>query len=197
MSAILAEKLYSPEEYLAIERAAECKSEYADGRIHAMSGASRRHSLIVSNINRNLGNQLVDRPCEVHMADMRVKAALARSYRYPDVAVVCGQAELEDQHVDTLLNPTLLVEVLSPSTEASDRGGKFAEYRSIPSLREYLLVAQDQARIERYVRQGEGWYLTVAEGLDASAALDSIDCRLELREVYRRVLDGEPVPEEA
>lgn len=189
MSAILAERLYSPEEYLALERAAEYKSEYSNGRIYAMAGASLRHSLIVSNINRNLGNQLLDRPCAVYMGDLRVKAALARSYRYPDVTVVCGQPELEDQHFDTLLNPTLLIEVLSPSTEASDRGDKFAEYQRISALREYLLVAQDRPRIDHYTRLDAGWLLTVAEGLDATLPLEAIGCVLELREVYRRVLD--------
>jgi Uma2 family endonuclease len=189
MSAIISEKLYSPDEYLALERAAEYKSDYVDGRIDAMAGASREPILITFNISRSLGNQLADRPCEVYPSEMRLKPAQARSYRYPDIAVVCGAAEFEDQLSDTLLNPTLIVEVLSPSTEASDRGEKFAEYRRIPHLREYLLVKQDQPRIEHYARQGVGWFLTVAEGLDAILPLDAIGCVLELREVYRRVLD--------
>ncbi len=189
MSAVLAEKLYSAEEYLALERAAEYKSEYADGLIYAMTGVSWEHSLIASNLSRILGNQLLDRPCEIHIADMRVKAALARSYRYPDIAVVCGKPEFEDGHFDTLLNPTLLVEILSPSTEASDRGRKFAEYRGIPSLLEYLLVSQELPRIERYARQAEGWLLTVVEGFDATVKLDAIGCALDLREVYRKVLE--------
>ncbi|MFM8331589.1 MAG: Uma2 family endonuclease [Candidatus Methylumidiphilus sp.] len=189
MSAVIAEKFDSAEEYLALERAADYKSEYVAGCIYAMAGASREHILITFNISRSLGNQLADRPCEIYPTEMRVKPAHARSYRYPDIAVVCGAAEFEDQHTDTLLNPTLLIEVLSPSTEANDRGEKFAEYRRIPSLREYVLVKQDQPRIEHYARQGAGWFLTVAEGLDASVALEAIGCTLELREVYRRVLD--------
>jgi len=189
MSAVLSEKLYSPNEYLALERADEYKSEYVDGRIFAMAGASREHGVIVFNIAGELRNQLKDRPCDAFIADMRVKPAQARSYRYPDIAVVCGPAEFEDRQADTLLNPTVLMEVLSPSTEASDRGEKFAEYRRIPSLREYVLVSQDQARIEHYARQGTGWFLTVAEGFEAVLALEAIGCELSLREVYRRVLD--------
>lgn len=192
MSAILAEKLYSPAEYLALERNAEYKSEYVDGHIYAMTGASREHNVITFNIARELGIQLKDRPCEAYLADMRVKAAQARSYRYPDIAVVCGQPELEDQHFDTLLNPTLIIEILSPSTEANDRGRKFAEYQRISSLREYLLVSQDQARIERYARQDIGWLLTVAEGLDATVNLDAIGATLALREVYHKVLEQPP-----
>ncbi len=189
MSAVIAEKRYSPEEYLILERASACKSEYIDGRICAMTGASRKHGLIVFNLARELGNQLKDRPCEAFIADMRVKAATARNYRYPDIAVVCGAAQFEDPQADTLLNPTLLIEVLSPSTEASDRGEKFAEYQRIASLREYLLVAQDRLRIDHYIRQDVGWLLTVAEGLEARLALDAIGCVLDLREVYWRVVD--------
>jgi Uma2 family endonuclease len=109
---------------------------------------------------------------------------------YPDVAVVCGLPELEDEHGDTLLNPIVLIEVLSPSTEGYDRSGKFANYRKIAALREYLLVAQDQPHIERYVRQGNAWLLTEAEGLEASIALETIGCTLALREVYDKVLNG-------
>lgn len=189
MSAVLAERLYSPEEYLALERAAETKSEYVDGYIYAMTGASRAHNLITLNIGAELHRQLKGRPCEAYLADMRVKAAKARSYRYPDITVVCGQPEFVDPRFDTLINPTVIIEVLSPSTEASDRGRKFAEYRGIPSLREYLLVSQDQPRIERYARQAEGWLLTVAEGLEAKMRLDAIDCALDLAEVYHKALD--------
>ncbi len=189
MSAVLAERLYSPEEYLALERAAETKSEYVDGYIYAMTGASRAHNLVTVNISLRLGNQLLNRPCEIYVADMRVKAATARSYRYPDITVVRGQPEFEDPRFDTLTNPTVLIEVLSPTTEATDRGRKFAEYRGIPSLREYLLVSQDQPRIERYARQAEGWLLTVAEGLEAKVRLEAIDCALDLAEVYHKALD--------
>ncbi len=197
MSAVLTPIHYTVEEYLTLERSASCKSEFHDGQIYAMTGASRKHNLITVNIAREISGQLKKRPCEAYGSDMRVKAAEARSYHYPDLVVVCGTPEFEDAHVDTLLNPTLLIEVLSPSTEAYDRGGKFAHYRKIPTLREYLLVAQDQPSIERYQRQGDVWVLSEAVGLEAVVPLDSIDCVLSLREVYDKVLDdwGAELPE--
>ncbi|TRW95831.1 Uma2 family endonuclease [Candidatus Methylobacter oryzae] len=192
MSAVLTPTYYTAEEYLMLERSAEIKSEFHDGQIYAMTGASREHNLIAFNIGRELGNQLKKRPCEAYLSDMRVKAAEARSYHYPDIVVVCDKPQFEDAHVDTLLNPTLLVEVLSPSTEAYDRGGKFAHYRKIPTLREYLLVTQDRPSIERYLRQGDAWILTEATELDAAIPLQSIDCVLSLREVYDKVSDHWP-----
>ena len=188
MSAVLEKNRYTAEDYLTLERSASSKSEFHDGQILAMTGASRKHNLVSGNIYRELSLQLKKRPCEAYINDMRVKAAQANSYHYPDIAVVCGTPQFEDAQVDTLLNPTLLVEVLSPSTEAYDRGGKFAHYRKIDTLREYLLVL-DQPGIERYVRQGDVWILTEAVGLEASVALESIDCVLSLREVYDKVLD--------
>ena len=189
MSAVLEKNRNTAEDYLTLERSASSKSEFHDGQIFAMTGASRKHNLVSGNIYRELSLQLKKSPCEAYINDMRVKAAQANSYHYPDIAVVCGTPQFEDAQVDTLLNPTLLVEVLSPSTEAYDRGGKFAHYRKIDTLREYLLVAQDQPSIERYVRQGDVWILTEAEGLEASVPLESIDCVLSLREVYDKVLD--------
>lgn len=188
MSAVLTQTHYTVEEYLAFERNAPYKNEFHDGQIYAMTGASRKHNLITINIARELSLQLKKRTCEAYGSDMRVKAAKAHSYHYPDAVVVCGAPEFEDACVDTLLNPTLLVEVLSPSTESYDRGGKFAHYRKIPTLREYLLVAQDQPSIERYVRQEDVWILSEAIGLDATIPLESIDCTLSLREVYGKVL---------
>lgn len=190
MSAVLQQTRYTAEEYLSLERSTSIKSEFHDGQIYAMTGASREHNLISGNIYRELSQQLKNRPCEAYINDMRVKATEARCYHYPDIAVVCGKPEFEDAQVDTLLNPMLLIEVLSPSTEAYDRGGKFAHYRKIPSLREYLLVMQDQPGIERYLRQGEVWILSETLGLEASVALESIDCRLSLREVYDKVFEG-------
>ncbi len=188
MSAVVKQYHYTAEEYLVLERSASIKSEFHDGQVYAMTGASRAHNLIAINIGRELSQQLKKRPCEAYMNDMRVKAAKAGSYHYPDIAVVCGQAEFEDAQADTLLNPTLLVEVLSPSTEAYDRGGKFAHYRKIESLREFLLVMQDQPGIESYLRQGEVWILSEAIGLDETVHLESIDCVLSLREVYDKVM---------
>ncbi len=189
MSAVLTQTRYTAEEYLTLERSSPIKSEFHDGQIYAMTGASRKHNLITVNIAGELRDQLKKRPCEAYGSNMRVKAAESRSYHYPDIVVVCGTPQFEDAHVDTLLNPTLLIEVLSPSTEAYDRGGKFAHYRKIPTLREYLLVSQDQPSVERYVRQGDVWILSEAVGLDAVMPLDSIDCVLSLSEVYDKVLD--------
>lgn len=186
MSAVLAPS-YTADDYLALERSAPYKSEFHVGRIYAMVGASREHNLVSGNVFRELSLQLKNRPCEAYVNDMRVRAAQAKNYYYPDIAVVCGQPELEDDHGDTLLNPTLLVEVLSPSTEAFDRGGKFANYRKIASLREYLLVSTQEPRIEHYVRQGEAWLLTETEGLDATLVLETIGCTLALSEVYGKV----------
>jgi len=191
MSAVLTPTHFTAEEYLTLERSAPTKSEFHDGQIYAMTGASREHNLITFNIAGELRDQLKKRPCEAYINDMRVKSAEARSYHYPDIVVVCGTPQFEDAHVDTLLNPTLLIEVLSSSTEAYDRGGKFAHYRKISTLREYLLVAQDQPSIERYLRQGDVWVLSEALGLDATVPLESINCVLSLREVYDKVLTGE------
>jgi len=194
MSNVLSPKIYTAEEYLALERNAPYKNEFCDGQIFAMTGASRKHNLVAVNIARELSNQLKKRPCEAYLGAMRVKAAQAHSYYYPDVSVVCGKPEFEDTYLDTLLNPTLLIEILSPSTEAYDRGGKFNHYRKIASLQEYLLVAQDQASIERFVRQGDAWLLTEAAGLESTISLESIGCQLSLAEVYDKVaLDSSEV----
>ncbi|PZN80965.1 MAG: hypothetical protein DM484_09155 [Candidatus Methylumidiphilus alinenensis] len=190
MSAIPAKKTYTVEEYLAMERSSlEGKCEFVDGQIFAMVGASREHNLIGVNIASELRTQLKDRPCETYANDMRVKAAEAKGYHYPDIVVVCGKPEFEDGHLDTLLNPTVLVEILSPSTEAYDRGGKFAAYRKIQSLHEYLLVSQAEPFIERYVRQGEAWVLTETAGLEGLVNLDSIGCVLAMNEVYYSVFN--------
>ncbi|MBA3531147.1 MAG: Uma2 family endonuclease [Ardenticatenales bacterium] len=174
--------------YLALERRAETKSEWIDGETVAMVGASREHNLIVANILGELRQQLKGRPCEVYPSDMRVKVPQSKLYTYPDVVVVCGEPQFEDAHVDTLLNPTLLVEVLSDSTESYDRGKKFGYYRTLPSLAEYLLIAQDDYKIEHYVRQPDGkWLLSDAQSLDDTVTLAAVPATLSLREVYDRV----------
>jgi Uma2 family endonuclease len=178
---------YTPEQYLALERHAEFKSEFYDGFLYAMAGASREHNLIASNLNRVIGNQLVDRPCEVYIADMRVAIGPAGPYVYPDVVALCGEPRFLDDQFDTLLNPTVVVEVLSPSSEAHDRGHKFARYRRIASLQEYVVVAQDRAMVERYARRGEDWLLTAWSDLADVLRLDSIGCEVPLREIYARV----------
>lgn len=182
----------SPEEYLARDRLAEIKSEYYDGEIFAMSGGSRAHSLIVVNVTGELNSQLANRPCEVYNSDMRVQVAVSGPYAYPDVTVVCGEAQFADAEVDTLLNPAVIVEVLSPTTEAWDRGGKFERYQQMASLREYVLIAQDRLRVERYARQAEGeWLLTVITRPEGVLSLASIDCELTLADIYRKVTFSE------
>jgi len=189
MPAVIQPIRYTADEYLVFERHAPYKSEFHNGQLFAMTGASRKHNLIAVNIVRELSLQLKKRPCEAYINAMRVQAAEARHYYYPDVAVICGPAQFADNQFDTLLNPTVLIEVLSPSTEAFDRGGKFSDYRKIPSLCQYVLVAQEQPSIECFTRQDKGWVLTEAVGLEVVMPLISIACSLSLREVYDKVLE--------
>ncbi len=183
---------FTASEYLMLERAAEYKNEYIDGDIVAMSGVTRQHDRIAGDVFGELRAQLRDEPCDVFTSDMRVKNLVTGRYTYPDASVVCGEPEFEDDELDTLLNPAVVIEVLSPSTEAYDRGDKFAAYRRLPSLREYVLIAQDRPSVEHYLRQGEQWLLTAATDLDASVALPTIGCVLRLAEVYRRVRFPDP-----
>jgi len=178
----------TPEEYLALERKADYKSEYLHGEVFAMTGASRQHNLIAANISRTLGNQLVDRPCELYVSDMRVKVTASGLYTYPDLAVVCGEPKFEDGFIDTLQNPTLLIEILSKSTERYDRIAKTDYYRTLDSLAEHLLVAQEEYRIEQYTRQPDGsWILAETSSLQGVVDLGSIDCSLALIDVYKKV----------
>lgn len=178
----------TPEEYLAIERRNEYKSEYVDGEMVAMTGASRRHNLITVNITGQLYPQLRGRPCETYSGDMRVRIPTTRAYMYPDVVVVCGEPRLEDDYLDTLLNPTVLIEVLSESTERYDRGRKFGFYRTIESLADYVLVAQDECRVEQYAKQPDGrWLLTDHRLPEDLVELASIQSTLKLSEVYEKV----------
>jgi Uma2 family endonuclease len=179
--------LLTPGEYLALERKSEIRSEYIAGRMFAMSGASRRHSLIAGNFYRELSSQLRGRACEAYIADLRVKVSHTGMYTYPDIVAVCGEVQLEDEHFDTLLNPTVIVEVLSESTEAYDRGEKFAHYRRLDTLREYVLVAQDKLRIEHYRREGDEWILSEVSSPDATLHLGSIDCHVTLAAIYEKV----------
>ncbi|HZW35127.1 MAG TPA: Uma2 family endonuclease [Isosphaeraceae bacterium] len=178
---------YTPAEYLALERKAKFKSEYHKGYITAMAGASREHNLIGLNLASEIRSELKGRPCEVYAGDMRVFIDRTGLYTYPDVVAVCGQRQFQDDVVDTLLNPTMIAEVLSPTTETYDRGKKFAHYRQLPSLREYVLISQDQVLVERYIRQGDDWVLTEFRNLDDRLRLTSIDCEIPLREIYARV----------
>ncbi|HSB12487.1 MAG TPA: Uma2 family endonuclease [Blastocatellia bacterium] len=178
----------TPDEYLELERKAEFKSEYIDGYIVAMVGASEPHNLIVTNVVRELSTQVKDHDCRVYSNDMRVDLREQKLFAYPDVLVVCGEPQLAGKRRDNLRNPLVIIEVLSQSTESYDRGVKFIKYRRIESLKEYVLVAQDSTLVEHYVRQPNGdWLMSEAIGMDAMVRLDSIGCELQLIEVYDKV----------
>ncbi len=186
--AALPDKHWTPKEYLAFERASEEKHEYLVGEVYLMTGASREHNLIVVNLAGILGNQLKSRDCEAYVNDMRVRISAPRSYTYPDGIVICGQPEFEDNQFDTLLNPTVIIEVLSPSTEIYDRGKKFQLYRTLDSLQEYILITQDSPRIEHYARQQSGqWLLSEVTDLQAQLTLPAVGCKLILADVYNKV----------
>jgi Uma2 family endonuclease len=175
-------------EYLQIERRAPIKSEFFDGEMFAMSGGTRSHSLIASNLNRAIGNQLEGSPCVVYTSDMRVKVQPDGLYTYPDLSVACGGEEFADDLNDTLLNPVVIVGILSESREAYDRGKKFALYRQIPSLREYLLVSQHRPLVEQFIRQDNGeWLLRVVSGLETKLSLSSVVITIEMAKVYSNV----------
>ena len=189
--------LLTQEQYLEIERKAEHKSEYFQGEMFAMPGASRPHNLVAGNVIGELRGQLRRSPCEVYPSDMRVLVTATGLYTYPDVVVVCSEPRLLDDHFDTLLNPTLLVEVLSPSTEAYDRGRKFDNFQSIESLQEYLLVSADRIHADLFTRQADGgWLLTSASRLEDTLTLQSIGCHLSLADVYEKVEVAPPLPPE-
>jgi Uma2 family endonuclease len=178
----------TPEEYLAHERRAEHRSEYVDGEIFAMTGASRKHNVIAGNVFAELRRQFRGRPCEAYISDMRVRIPSANIYAYPDVVAVCGEPEFEDAEVDTLTNPTLVVEVLSKSTASYDRNEKFARYCTLPSVAEYVIVSQDEYHVTQHVKQKDGrWLLSDISGKDGAVELASVGCTLALSEIYERV----------
>jgi len=186
---------YTPAEYLKLERAAETKSEYLNGQIVGMTGASRAHNYITLNVGAEFREKLRGSGCRTFVSDMRVRVRRTGLYTYPDVIVACPPLYFEDAEVDTLLNPVVIAEVLSPSTEAYDRGKKFAQYRQVDSLQEYVLVAQDEARVERFVRQGKLWVLSEVTGLDAVLSLEAINCTVRLADIYEGVeLPGDEPP---
>ncbi len=187
MSTVTAKTLFTPEEYIVLEREAEFKSEYRDGQIVMMPGASREHVLISGNIFGHLFIQLLDRTCEVYANDMRVKVRDSGLYTYPDVIVVCDEPRFEDGYFDTLLNPTVIVEVLSPSTEDYDRRGKFYAYQTLDSLQEYILVSQYDVHVEQYIRQDEVWQLIEYRSLEDVMINASIECQLAIRAIYAKV----------
>jgi Uma2 family endonuclease len=178
----------SEADYLHYEQDSDLRHELINGQVIAMTGASPSYNRVSVNLIRILGTMLRQSACEVYGSDMRVKIPNG-NYVYPDLSIVCGESKFDETAFATLTNPQCVIEILSPTTEAYDRGEKFRQYRRIPTLREYLLVAQDSARIDQYWQQSDAiWRFTDVEGLDANLALKTIDCELLLREVYERVV---------
>jgi Uma2 family endonuclease len=178
----------SEDDYLALERESDIKHEFFQGEVLAMAGASPNHILIATTIASRLFFQLEKHPCFVYQGDLRLKVSALKFQAYPDVVVVCGEPKYTDDKPPALLNPTLIIEVLSPSTEQYDRGKKFQRYQTLESLQEYVLVTQDSPYIERFLRQANGaWLYTAAVGLEASIALLSIQCTLALNDVYTKI----------
>jgi Uma2 family endonuclease len=187
---------FTAKEYLDMERMAPTKSEYYAGEVFAMAGASPNHSEIVANLTYVLVGQLKGRDCHVHPTDLRVHVNKAGLYTYPDVLVVCGRRRYTDSQKDTLLNPTVIFEVISDSTESYDRGRKFAMYRTLESLADYLLINQDESLVEHFTRAPDGsWVLSDHRGLDTAVTIASIDCTLPLADIYDKVeFDADPIP---
>jgi Uma2 family endonuclease len=182
-------KRLSVDEYLALDRASDVKHEFYDGELFAMAGASEQHNLIVGNLVGELRNALKSRRCRVYPSDMRVLCPTGLR-TYPDVSVVCAEPEFEDERRETLLNPLSIIEVLSQSTEAYDRGRKFRHYQTIESLQEYVLVAQDRHQIDYFLRQrnSEQWLFTTVDDVNTAVALTAIACEVPLVEVYANVM---------
>lgn len=187
MTALPKNKSYTPEEYLALEEKAEYRSEYENGEIVAMAGGSLNHARITSNINRLFGNKL-NKSSESVTTDVKVRVESYRKFYYPDVLVICGEPEFFKKRTDTIVNPILIVEVLSDSTEAKDRGEKFAAYQTLENLQEYILVSQDKAKVEQFKRETDGtWKYQATIGLKSRVKFTSIEVELELNEIYQRV----------
>ena len=178
----------SSEEYLVLERESENRNEYFSGEIFAMAGASRAHNQISSNIVRVLGNQLLEKPCTVFSSDMKVRMAKIEKYTYPDIVVVCENEKFEDEDNDVLLNPVLIMEILSDGTEAYDRGDKFVHYQLLDSFVEYILISQYFCRVEKFTRQDdETWIYSKYQTMDHVVEIESVTCELPVFEIYRKV----------
>ena len=188
----LEKRRYSEEEYLALERVSDTKHEFYGGEIFAMAGASEAHILICTNVTYRLAGQLLERPCRVYGSDMRVKVEATGLQTYPDLSALCGPSEFTTLSRTTLLNPSLIVEVLSKSTQAYDKDEKFRQYRMIPSLLEYVMISQHEIYVEHYLRQSEGeWLARFYSTLEDTFTLESIGCTLELGQIYWKVaLEG-------
>ena len=177
----------SVRDYLEMERAAEIRHEYCDGEVIEMSGETPRHNLIAGNLYFALRSAFVDRACEVYFENIRLRVSPTQ-YRYPDVAALCETAAFDNEHPPCLLNPALLAEVLSPSTQSIDRGDKLFEYKQIPSLTDYLLVAQERVSVVHFVRQNaRQWTLTEYTDLTATLTFSTLGITVSLADFYRRV----------
>jgi len=197
MSVSQSEARYTVEEYLALERVAEERHEYLDGQIYLMAGESPEHGDICSNLVIRLGTQLQDTNCRLRSKDTKVRSGTSSMspksakglFSYPDIVVICGEPQYYDEHRHVVTNPRVIIEVLSDSTEAFDRGAKFLRYRNWnPSLTDYILVWQSDAIVEHYVRQPDGgWSIYAYESIEDSVFIKSINCTLRLAEVYDRV----------
>ena len=184
---------YTIEQYAEMEESAPYKSEFIAGRIYAMSGGTPKHSLIAGNIIRELGTLLKRGPCQVYTSDLRVGIMPIDVETYPDVTVVCGEPHINPFDENSIINPTAIFEVLSPSTERYDRGEKWARYRRLDSLEEYLLVSQDKPEVEQYLRQENGlWNYTAVEGLDVASVVTVRGVTLSLAEIYDKITFPEP-----
>lgn len=191
MSALPEQRDWTVQAYLEYERDADTRHEFMDGDVYAMAGASENHNYIASAVNFALFGQLLDRPCGISQNDMRVQAS-ASAFFYPDIVVVCDEPLYSDERPATLLNPTVIFEILSPTTEDYDRGRKFTHYQEIASLQDYVLVAQDRMRAEHYTRQAaDRWLLTVYSQKDDRLVLPSIGCTLTVSDLYRKVNLGD------
>jgi len=184
------DEIYTPSQYLTLERQSDARHELYDGVIYAMAGESPEHSLITTNISGELRLRLKDSACSVFSPNMKVLSGKDKLFAYPDVTVVCGEPQFYDDKRDVIVNPTVIFEVLSPSTEAFDRGDKFLSFRKFNnSLTDYVLVSQYKPFVDHYTRQAdESWTLHSLEGLDSIIHLSSIDCELRLAEVYDRIV---------
>ncbi len=184
---------FTPEEYLSLERVSEIRHEYLDGFVYAMAGESPNHSTICFNLAGSLHAQLKNTPCRGFSPNMKIRTGEESLYSYPDLAIACGEPAFHDKHGDVLINPTVVFEVLSPSTEAYDRGEKLMRYQThIETLRDYVLIAQDKPRIEHFSRQAdETWLRAEVSGLDGVLSLPSINCQLLLADVYDRITFSE------
>ncbi len=187
MSALTQTKKYTPEEYLALEDEAEFRSEYENGEISQMAGGSFNHVQIISNIARSIGNQISDK-CSVLPTDIKVRVEKRGKFYYPDITIVCGKPEFYQDRTDTIINPQILVEVLSKSTESKDRAEKFWSYQLLDSFEEYILISQDKAVIEQFVRQADGsWRYLAVFGEESFLRLSAVKAELRLSEVYRKI----------